>query len=835
MIVTKRSLFYWVKTSNLKLQACLLVSILVTVAARVLPLEMQKRIVNLAIGMKRVDLLLMYCGFYIAAVVAAGGLKYIISLLQTYIGQEALSRIRRELYAHILTLPLVFFRQASSGMVVSSLVTEVSTAGDFIGQAIAVPVTNLLTLVAFAAYMFHLNPLLAALSMAIYPFIVFIVPKLQARSNTANKERVDCTRLMSSRVGEVISGMHEIKGNASNDIENRKYGRFVEKLFKIRVTWILYKQGVKVLNNFFQSLGPFVLFLVGGYLAINGRFDLGALVAFLSAYEKLYDPWKELLDFYQVYEDARVTYSRIMEYFDAQPEALLDPPDRAPYALRGEISVKDVSLTLESGIQLLKNVSLELKAGEQLAVVGFSGSGKSTLAQCIGQLYQYTSGSIRVDGREVSELTKKDIAHTMGIVAQSPFIFDGTIKENLLYSCEALLEGGEIEEGSKFPSLDEMIQVLQQVGIFVDVLRFGLNTLLPPTQRDLVEQLIRIRHSFQENFGSELADSVEFFDETRFNLHFTVAANLSFGNPREEGFTLNRLPHNESFNRFLDEARLRAPLEELGRGLATQAVDILGNLPLDELFFRQSPIPMEEFEAYKALVERLPRAVGEEVSPGDRLMLLKLALGFIPGLHKMVAMPPDLERMLLDARPLLRETIERECPGAVNFYRVSDYLHDRTILDNILFGAPRSDHPGAWDSINQSVIQLLIEEDLLERIIEIGMNFEVGVKGDRLSGGQRQKLAIARVFLKNPPVLIMDEASSALDNASQQRIQNVLKTKWKGRSTLVSVVHRLDIVKDYDKIAVMQSGKVIEIGAYGDLMARKGVLYGLVHGTKAGA
>ena len=87
------------------------------------------------------------------------------------------------------------------------------------------------------------------------------------------------------------------------------------------------------------------------------------------------------------------------------------------------------------------------------------------------------------------------------------------------------------------------------------------------------------------------------------------------------------------------------------------------------------------------------------------------------------------------------------------------------------------------------------------------MDYQVGSKGENLSGGQRQKLAIARVFLKAPRLMIMDEATSALDNKSQARIQDLLERRWKGRTTVISVVHRLDIVKNYDKIAVMKAGK----------------------------
>jgi ABC-type multidrug transport system fused ATPase/permease subunit len=151
-------------------------------------------------------------------------------------------------------------------------------------------------------------------------------------------------------------------------------------------------------------------------------------------------------------------------------------------------------------------------------------------------------------------------------------------------------------------------------------------------------------------------------------------------------------------------------------------------------------------------------------------------------------------------------------------------------LNNILFGRTKTRNQRAQERINQTIIQLLIEEDLLEQMIAIGMDFEVGSKGDRLSGGQRQKLAIARAFLKAPGILIMDEATSALDNKSQARIQNIIERRWKGKSTLIAVVHRLDIVRGYDKVGVMKAGKIVEMGTYDELIAKKGMLYELEFG-----
>ncbi len=112
------------------------------------------------------------------------------------------------------------------------------------------------------------------------------------------------------------------------------------------------------------------------------------------------------------------------------------------------------------------------------------------------------------------------------------------------------------------------------------------------------------------------------------------------------------------------------------------------------------------------------------------------------------------------------------------------------------------------------------------------MHFQVGSMGDRLSGGQRQKLAIARALIKQPTLILMDEATSALDNKSQSRIQKMMETRWKGKRTVIAVVHRLDIIGTFDKVAVMKAGKLVEIGSYQELIDKRGLLHELIYGKQ---
>ena len=830
--IVKRSLASWIFDGNAKLQIALVTIILLTVAIRVVPLEMQKRIVNEAINLRKLELLTIYCGIYLAAVFLASAFKLVINIIQTKISQKVTAEMRKQLYRHVLTMPLNFFRNTQPGTVVNSLINELTIPGNFVGMAVAAPLTNVVTLLAFAGYLIVLNPLLGIVSFSIYPIMLYVIPILQKYVNRDNKKRVNAARKLSSKIVESISGIHEVQANGAFEIENNKYDGIVDYLMKIRIKWSVYKFAIKVVSNLFMNMGPFLVFIVGGYLAIKGQLGLGALVAFLSAQEKLYDPWKELIEFYQVYQDGSVNYYKTMNYFDVEIENELTPKNREPYELDVSIDVENMSLETKEGVKLLNDVSLNIAPGEHIALVGFSGSGKSSLALCLAQLYKYTSGHATIGNKEIFKLTKADITKNMGLVSQSPFIFDGTIKENLMYSYTALHGEKRVLKGDGEPQLDDLVHVLQQSGLFVDVLRFGLNTVVEGTSEDFIPVIINMRESFQKEYGDSIGEWVEFFDEKQFLSYASIADNIIFGAPVSDEFKHSKLVKNPFFLKFMDDANLTRPLLALGKEIADQTIDILKNVSHDKMFFEQSPIKPEEFEQYETIVIQIKNKNLHQINEQQKTDLLELALRFSPGKHIIVSIPTFLTNLILEGRYMFKEKIVQKKPHAIAFFKKDQYIHSQTIFNNILFGIVKTTNPGDQEKINQFMVALLIGQDFLEKMIEIGMNFKVGTKGNNLSGGQRQKLAIARTFLKSPPIMILDEATSALDNNSQKRIQNVLSRNWKGKSTLIAVVHRLDIVKEYDKVAFLKAGKIVEMGTYDELMDQKGYFYELVYEQK---
>jgi putative ABC transport system ATP-binding protein len=845
--VTRRPLFYWITRRYRPLQFLLLLIIVGSLFFRVFPLEMQKRIVNEAIHLRDEQLLFLYCGLYIGAVTIASLLKYVINVLQTIIGQKILVELRKELYHHILQLPLQFYRKMQPGTVISAMTAELNAIGFFLGGALAIPVTSILTFLVFLGFMYSLSPLLALLSMSVYPFELIVIPLLQRRYNRLNKKRIKNTRAMGNIVNEAISGIHEVHSNSSYPLEEKRLSSYIDSLYRILKKLFIVKYGMKFANNMFQSFGPFILFIVGGYLAINGEFTLGALVAFLSAYQKVYDPWKEMLEYYQSYQDASVRYKQIMKIFDLEPEHLQLPEGREPYRLKGDIELKQASFSVGAGVKLLDKITARIKPNEQIALVGFSGSGKSTLALLIAQLYEVSHGSVLLDGKNINSLSKADISRNITMIAQHPFIFTGTIRENLLYAVQA-----SADDSTELPDRETILQVIRDVGLEDDMLRFGFNMVLPRERvLPLKQKFLNMRQIIHGELGEHFARIVEFYDPHHFLRYCSLRDNIIFGESLTGEYDTRNLPGNSVFMTFLHDQGLEKDMLNLGFIIADKTVSLLKDIGDDEFFFQGSPMEPKEFNNYKQIVDELAGKPPQNKEQKDQLLLL--ALRYKPALHSIVDMPKDMVKKIVAARHLFLEKVmgvdTDACRESVSHLKNSgsmislpaykeeetfiafcptEYLFKHSLKDNILFGATIKEGPEA-ERVQEIAMKAFEREGLLDEILDIGLDFEVGSKGDRLSGGQKQKVAIARALLKDTPILIMDEATASLDNQSQAKIHELLEKKHKGTKTIIAVIHRLDMAPSYDRIIVMKAGSIIEQGTYDELMARQGAFYELAH------
>lgn len=850
MRLTKRPLSYWVLKKFRAFQVVLLAVIVISLFFRVFPLEMQRKIINEAINLKMIEKLYLYCALYMAAVLIAGLLKYIINTMQAVLGQKILIYMRQELYQHILQLPLTFFHRTQAGTVISAMTAELNAIATFLGTAVSVPVTAVLTFIAFLGFMIYLNPALGLISAIIYPLELSVIPYLQKKYNNYNRKRVATTRTMASLVNEAVSGIHEVQGNASYLLEQEKLDRHSHRLFRLMKRLSVLKYGIKFSNNLFQSIGPFLLFLIGGYFAIHGQFTIGALVAFLSAYEKVYDPWKEVIEYYQAWQDSRVRYKQIMKLFDIEPFIMLPQPDSATPRLQGDIEARDLCYQINENVFLLNSVSFTLDSGKHLALVGFSGSGKSTLSLLLAQLYRASSGTLAIGGKNVEDLNSLDIARNISSVAQHPFIFTGTVRDNLLYSCHTLYLNNL---RAAMPDKSELIDIVRSVGLDADIIRWGLRTVIAPERaKPMIPRFLQMRQVIQDSLKKEFSNVIEFYHTDKFLNYSSIATNIIFGS-LGTAFKGKQILENKPFMSFLQEYEVETPLVELGLDIARSTIYLLGEFKSDDFFFQRSPMNSDQFTRYESLCSKMETVPLTAMKKEEKNLLLILALDFVPGLHKIHTITEEFEAKILDYRKVFLEEIGKidleQCRnGTIQTtiapysesgpdrlqdhdytpFCFNQYIHSLSLMDNIIFGTIID-----IEAVRGRLATIALDEferlGLLDDIIEIGLDFHVGSKGDNLSGGQKQKIALARAFLKQSPILILDEATASLDNSSQARIQHFIETKLHGTTTVIAVVHRLDMISGYDHILVMKDGKIVESGNYQTLMDQGGYLHDLVN------
>jgi ABC-type bacteriocin/lantibiotic exporter with double-glycine peptidase domain len=579
--VTKRPLYYWIISQYHGLQLLLLAIILISVFFRVVPLELQKRIVNEAISRRDEHLLLWYCGLYISAVLLAGLSKYLINMLQVIIGQKILIGLRTELYMHVLHLPLQRYRGLRPGSAISAITGELNAIGAFLGQALAVPLTSILTYVVVFSYMFSLSHMLTLITIAVYPFELIVIPLLQKKFNAWNQKRITTVREMSDTVNEAINGIVEIQSYNRYQFEKSRIGLLIAKLYRITITLNIYKFGIKFSGNFFQALGPFLLFLVGGHLAINGQFTLGALVAFLSAHEKLYDPWQELRLFYQDYQNARVVYQQITRLFDHQESPVL-PAARPVSTKPAYLELSHIYYNLPGHITLLRDVSLTIHRGQHIALVGASGCGKSTLALLLARLYRTTEGTLHLEGQDMTCCSAEFISSQIAMIPQRPFIFSGTIGENILYG----LRDSATRDGSSVEIRNRLRQIIHNIGLEKDLVWLGMSS-IPPIDKahKLKEHILKMRQIVHQDLKSQFGEVVEFYDRDKFLYYATLRDNLIFGESLSGKYIIENLPTNRDFITLIKQTNLENDLIGLGLALARITLEMRQQTATDESFF----------------------------------------------------------------------------------------------------------------------------------------------------------------------------------------------------------------------------------------------------------
>ncbi len=818
--------------------------------------------------MERLALLALYCGLFLALVLANGGFKYVINVYKGLLGERMLRRLRYQLYSRILRFPSPHFRRVSSGELIPMVTQEVEPLGGFIGDALALPMYQGGLLVTALFFIFMQDPLMGLASVALYPMQGWIIPKLQRQVNLLAKERVQEVRKVSERISETVQGVEELHASGMARWEAAEFTARMGRIFDIRYQIYRKKFFIKFLNNFLAQITPFFFYAIGGWFVIDGSLTLGGLVAVLAAYKDLPPPWKELLNHYQIREDARIKYDQVVTQFAPagmrSDAVVFDDREITPFA--GSLAATNVKY-VEDDDTLIDGLNLDIPLGSHVAITGDAVSGRDRIAALMARLIDTSQGRLAYGAEDAGDLPEITLGRRIGYVGPATSLFSASLLDNLLYglrqtpqtprSVPQAMEGvvarqarerqltanspDDVEDDwvnlglagvDTRSGLGDAVRHALAVADFEDdVYRMGLRRQLDPaTSPREAERLLEARRILEERFASDtLAGLVEPFDRDTYNTNATVGENLLFGTPVGDTFDLDRLPENEHVMSLLADAGLTDEFLTMGCEVARTMVELFADLPADHEFFPQfSFISPDDLPGYRALLAKVERSGEQGLDDEERLQFLSLPFRLAPARHRLGLIDDAMQVRLLEVRHAFARGLPEDLKGAISFFDRAEYNPALSLQDNILFGKVAWGVAGSQTKVGNLMADVIGDLELRPLVIELGLETEVGIGGARLTPAQRQKAAIARAVLKHPAIMVLSEATAVLDGASQATVMNNLREEFRAR-TLIWVVHRPSDASRFDQVLVMKFGKLAERGTFGELMERdNSVLAGLV-------
>ena len=416
--------------------------------------------------------LLLATGLYAGILMVDWVTGSLRAYVTSWLGDRVVTDLRGKMFENLQGLPLPYFRRRQVGWLMSRLMSDTNTVNMVITSGLLTSLNDLLVVLATVTVMLVLNPWLTLLALSVVPLVVIATWKFSMRARASFRKRTKKMASVSSEIEQSLTGVRVIQAFGKEEQAQRSFERASEEYVNASMSAARVTSGFRPIVDILQTLDMGLLLYFGASWVASGSLMIGTLVIFMAYMSRFFYPVREITMLYNSLQEALAASERILEVIETKPE-IQDYPDAvdAPHDIKN-VSFNHVSFEYEKGIKVLDDINLEVKGGEFVAIVGPTGAGKTTLASLLVRFYAPTEGRILINGLDVREIKENSLRRRVMMVPQEPFMFSGTVLDNMRYLKEDASEQ-EVIEAARSLGMDATIGGLEN-GYHTEVIEGGI-------------------------------------------------------------------------------------------------------------------------------------------------------------------------------------------------------------------------------------------------------------------------------------------------------------------------------------------------------------------------
>ena len=448
-------------------------------------------------------IIILLVGMYVLSAI----FRYIQTWIMTQVTQTVTFRMRQQLSEKINRLPLSYFDKQTYGEVLSRITNDVDTISQTLNQSLSQIVTSTVTVLGILVMMFSISWQMSLVALLVLPLAGGVITLIAKSSQKQFLRQQTQLGELNGHIEEMYGGHQVMRVFNGQKKSIAKFSKINNRLQESAWKAQFFSGLIHPIINFISNIGYVAMTILGGWLAINGRLKIGDIQAFIQYVDQFNQPLVQVANIANILQSTAAAAERVFEFLDEPEEAVESNNLVKLFSVKGEVEFDNVVFGYKPDQTIIKDLSAHIKPGQRVAIVGPTGAGKTTLVNLLMRFYEINSGSIKIDGVDIRRMKRSDVRQMFGMVLQDTWLFNGTIRQNLMY-------------GNPKATEEEMIKTAEEAHVdhFVRSLPGGYDMVLGEEAANISQgekQLLTIARAMLEKAPMLILDEATSSVDTR--------------------------------------------------------------------------------------------------------------------------------------------------------------------------------------------------------------------------------------------------------------------------------------------------------------------------------